>query len=297
MSNDVKTIIVKEIMEEEEMNRCAGNFYGFEHYVDVIDSDVDVYNEDGVLLMGLRVGVIPEKICRLGKKVFMKKAKKSKSNNRGYASGKMDISKISSNVIGFVSPDRCKSSLKYKDGRISKYKVSNYVNSMIAGYYDKRKMMDVSKVNNVGRATTFTENNKDEWNTAIPFMEYIDLMFEKYYGEQYKKQKEQLGDTEYKISDTVFTTVTVNYNFRTAAHKDSGNMKDAYSCFTVCESGNWNGCYLGYPQYGICVNVREGDFLLMNPHEYHCNTEFTDCDDSYQRLSFVMYAREGLVEK
>ena len=28
-------------------------------------------------------------------------------------------------------------------------------------------------------------------------------------------------------------------------------------------------------QYGICAEVRHGDFLAANVHQWHCNTEFT----------------------
>ena len=28
------------------------------------------------------------------------------------------------------------------------------------------------------------------------------------------------------------------------------------------------------PQYGIAANIRQGDFMAMNVHEWHCNTEF-----------------------
>lgn len=57
--------------------------------------------------------------------------------------------------------------------------------------------------------------------------------------------------------------------------------------------GKWKGCYLGYPQYGVSVNVEEGDFLIMNPYEYHCNTEFKGKNDD--RMSIVTYSRSGII--
>ena len=74
----------------------------------------------------------------------------------------------------------------------------------------------------------------------------------------------------------------------------------------------YTGCYTGFPQYGVCVDVRDGDFLAMDVHEWHCNTEFyptnpafidkyTATPDEYvnqwhfNRLSVVCYLREGML--
>ena len=73
---------------------------------------------------------------------------------------------------------------------------------------------------------------------------------------------------------------------------------------------SFKGCYLGFPQYGICVDVRQGDFLAMNVHEWHCNTEFIVSDDIdtskikpkllknkwyFNRLSVVLYLRKKML--
>ena len=61
------------------------------------------------------------------------------------------------------------------------------------------------------------------------------------------------------------------------------------------DESNWQGFELGYPDMVSGLNVREGDFVLMNPHVYHCNTDFTSTTEPYTRLSFVFYARSGLL--
>ena len=41
-----------------------------------------------------------------------------------------------------------------------------------------------------------------------------------------------------------------------------------------CDSKNskkFKGGMLGFPQYGVAVDVRQGDFLAMDVHEWHCN--------------------------
>lgn len=293
---DDHIIIASKLISTEDMDKNAGEFYDESNYTYVVDSDMDIYNEDGELICLFRKKVIPKEISDLGRDTFLDIASKTKTNSRGFAAGKLDFDKLSKNIVEIVNPERCKSKVIFKDGRVSKYTVCNNVNSMIGGYYDKKLLSKKANLQQKGRETKFTENYKNKWDNFLPFFKYMDKLFKKFNPEQYKLQKEEVSDSKFSIDDTIFTTVTVNHNFRTAAHKDSGNLDGGYSAFTICESGDWDGCYLGYPQYGVCVDVREGDFLIMNPHIYHCNTEFKLNDENnYDRLSFVLYARKGLV--
>ena len=75
------------------------------------------------------------------------------------------------------------------------------------------------------------------------------------------------------------------------------------------------------PKYGIGFNVRTGDFLAMDVHQFHCNTEMRETESEkeynkklprihfdklstgtlgsekkFTRISFVCYLREKLIE-
>jgi FkbM family methyltransferase len=62
----------------------------------------------------------------------------------------------------------------------------------------------------------------------------------------------------------------------------------------VAEEGKYKGGYLGFPRFGVCVDVRHGDFLLIDPHQNHANTEIIPVTPDYTRLSFVVYYRENM---
>ena len=74
-----------------------------------------------------------------------------------------------------------------------------------------------------------------------------------------------------------------------------------------------------FPRYGVGFNIRTGDFIAMDVHEWHCNTEMTETaeqkafnkglpkihhdsektgtlggDKGFTRISFVCYLREKL---
>ena len=137
-----------------------------------------------------------------------------------------------------------------------------YVKSQIIGYYDKPKP----------RLTAFNRDYPDNWNGFLPYFMLINQLY------RYLNSKDQQ-----------FTTCTLNYNFRTACHKDKGN----YGLSILTTLGKYTGCYLGFPEYGLCIDIQEGDLLVMNPFEYHCNTEFQE--EENDRVSIVTYTRKGYV--
>jgi hypothetical protein len=123
----------------------------------------------------------------------------------------------------------------------------------------------------------------------------------------------------YQIADTAFSTLTVNMNFRTATHKDAGDYTEGFGNLSVIEWGRYHGGETLFPRYGIGFNLRTGDFVAMDVHEWHCNaginetpedkayneslpdirtreasTGVVGSQERYQRISFVCYFREKL---
>ena len=62
----------------------------------------------------------------------------------------------------------------------------------------------------------------------------------------------------------------------------------------ILEEGKYKGGYLGFPRYGVCFDVRMGDFLAMDVHEWHCNTPIEGITKDFTRLSVVCYLREKM---
>ena len=46
----------------------------------------------------------------------------------------------------------------------------------------------------------------------------------------------------------------------------------------------------------VAIDVRDGDFLAMDVHEWHCNTKIHPIDKDYTRLSLVAYLREKMIK-
>lgn len=94
------------------------------------------------------------------------------------------------------------------------------------------------------------------------------------------------------VSNTVFTTITTNYNWRTATHEDRGDFEGGLGNLVVTGDEKWTGGYLGFPEFRLAINLRKGDFLLMDVHQWHCNTPLK-LNGGF-RLSFVCYARKNM---
>ena len=104
-------------------------------------------------------------------------------------------------------------------------------------------------------------------------------------------------------NDTPFTTVTVNKNFRTAAHRDAGDLHEGFSNLTVVAKGDqqWTGGYLVLPEFRVAINIRPGDLLLINNHAgIHGNTELLPPEGKtladMERISLVCYFRENMLK-
>lgn len=171
---------------------------------------------------------------------------------------------------------------------------ANGVFSGIAGWFDRYPRIPY------GRATSYTKNHPDKFEMSYPFLQTLAKGFKDLLPWRYGNQMEAASkiDPSYLVPETPFTTITVNKTFRTAAHRDAGDLDAGLSNLLVLSNnGNYSGGYLIAPEYRVAVNVRPGDLLLINNHEViHGNTPIVTHDDVAERISLVCYFREKMLE-
>lgn len=176
---------------------------------------------------------------------------------------------------------------------------TNYAKSVfsgVAGWYDRYPRIPY------GRPTAYTEKNPELFELSYPFLQSLNRGFRDLLPWRWGNQKEAADkiDPRYLIPETVFTTITVNKTFRTAAHRDAGDLDMGLSNLLVLGTGDYTGGYLVFPEYRIAVNVRPGDLLLVNNHEIiHGNTPIVlnnPDDPTCERISVVCYFREKMLE-
>jgi hypothetical protein len=171
---------------------------------------------------------------------------------------------------------------------------ANGVMSGIAGWYDRYPRIPY------GRATSYTAREPEKFAMAFPFLQSLARGFKELLPWRYNNQMEAAKklDPAFLVPGTPFTTITVNKTFRTAAHRDAGDLDSGLSNLLVLSNnGNFTGGYLIAPEYRVAVNVRPGDLLLINNHEViHGNTPIVLGDEEAERVSLVVYFREKMLE-
>jgi len=266
----MKTYKLKKILTDSQANKLKTKFLSDKHYSILIKDDCDAYDINGNLLFRFRKKAIPIETLRLGYESFKKSI--AAGGGRGIAAG------------GYINKIK-------KDGTTSNFDTSPIVESGNVGFMDARPGSGVVAT---CRKTSFAKKYFEEFSQGIPFVNFINDKYSEICPDHYKIQKAIADGTNrnYIIGNTCFTTVTVNKNFRTAVHKDSGDLPDGFGNLIVYREGEWTGGYFCLPQYGVAIDLQNTDILFVDVHQWHGNTAFKNIDNDWLRISFVLYYRE-----
>jgi hypothetical protein len=176
---------------------------------------------------------------------------------------------------------------------ISKTTYANPVNSGIAGWYDRYPRIPY------GRATSYTEKNPEKFAKSYPYLRKLADAFKEMLPWRYGNQKAAADkiDQRFLVPGTPFSTITVNRNFRTAAHYDPANMDNGFANICVFSNSEaYRGAYLVFPEIGYAVDVRPGDLLFVNNMAgLHGNTELILDDPNAERISIIAFFHEGML--
>jgi hypothetical protein len=320
----VKVVEVKARESDADFDKKQGTLFDTTG-ITIYDEDVDVYglahpNDVAAgkparkLLAKFRKAVFTPAQVQVGWDAFRLLA--IPSRNRGAAAGPIDTKGVywskrkPVDIRGWQA--------KYmQNGVKSKMIVNNVVASGVIGNYEKTPFLGQPC-----RLTGYTRRGLKNYLHGIPFLEAIDRQFKALVPDAHKKQLAAVSKKPmYQIGHTAFSTLTVNMNFRTALHKDAGDYGAGFGNLSVIEWGRYHGGETMFPRFGVGFNLRTGDFIAMDVHEWHVNapihetkedrafnkslpdirtrdqkTGVAGSQELYQRLSFVCYFREKISE-
>jgi len=206
------------------------------------------------------------------------------TSNRGYAAG---------------TPTRAVSNPEWKTATgVRKRSYAKKVDSAIIGAWE------ASGPKQYCRLTAWSGREVEQWRGLWPLFERIATCLKEQVPERYAAQARVAERTspDWVIPGTPFTTITVNNTYPTAVHTDKGDLETGFSTLTVFRRGEFSGGWLCMPQYRLGVDMREGDLLLMDAHQWHGNTPFDPMphynelgtmvgDPGFERISVVSYFR------
>jgi len=270
IKNGIDIIYVRADKTDAEMEKVKNKLLKRSAINDIIKNDTDVYTEDNRLLLKFRKNKLNKKKIDDFYDNVIDFAKKSYTTNRGSASGssKKNVSdnpKVFSNVLGYIDNFSPKQKFLLKQqNKTVKYNV---------------------------RECRFNVDYPEKYTKLMPLVQEIDDSYKELIPENYKKQLKKANETHFRIPKTSFTTITTNVNFQTSVHKDKGDDEDGFGNLSVIENGKYDGAETCFPQYGIGVDVRNGDILFMDVHEWHGNLPMVSKSKDAIRLSIVCYLR------
>lgn len=265
-----------------------GSFLDENSFDELINYDCDVYDVSGFLLAKFRKNILTE--SKLFDCVNNTRDAIVKMDNRGITSGRVDNNKTQRPTFE-GDPEFKKRKIRV-DGTVSKTKVGNVVLNGLIGYMDRTVMMPYC------RKTAFTKHQFEKFEKATPFIKEVDFYYSELINDKWKIQKEYAKATNknYIISDTCFTTVTINKDFQTAVHKDAGDLKRGFGNLSCYRTKGCKGGYFVLPEWRVAFDLCSTDLLLVDVHQWHGNTPITKETEEDERISFVMYYRENTIK-
>tara|TARA_R110000782_G_scaffold245412_1_gene332165 strand:- start:473 stop:2035 length:1563 start_codon:yes stop_codon:yes gene_type:complete len=312
----MKTLTLCKVLTDMEVKSIKGKYLTNEDIKhDIVDVDCDCYTDEGTLLFKFRKNVLTEELCSLAWDNYKGLAKASRG--RGASAGEIDTNAVYWKKRTPV--DTKGFSTNYMvNGSVSKMKINNQVASQPIGYYESTKSLGVDLP---CRLTHYTRENLDKFKNGIEYIRAVDSSYKELNPEKHTLQLQRaLEKEDFQISDTAFSTFTINRNFQTGVHTDAGDF--GFGNLTVLERGRYHGGYFVIPQYGIAIALKQGDHLCVDVHQYHGNTKMYETmsdtlyneslptifkdnpavgtlglDKKWTRISFVFYLREKILTK
>ena len=148
------------------------------------------------------------------------------------------------------------------------------------------------------RQTAWTGQHMPQWEELRPYFQAVAEHFAEQVPDRYAAQMYEVQQTkpEWVIKDTPFSTLTINNTYSTGVHTDKGDLEAGFSCLSVLRRGRYTGGYLTFPEYRTAVNLKDGDLILMDAHEWHGNTELVKHSEDAERISTVFYFRTNITK-
>lgn len=272
--------------KKHEADHLEAEYLGEDSYDLLVQEDTRVLKPDGTLLLVYKRDAIGTLNARRAWRAL--RQVNFQTDNRGVAGGKLDEELMQFKEV--AAQTRTRFRRKRIDGKDSKTQEANTVPSGVIGYYDRYPRIPYC------RQTAFNARHAEKFTAALPFIHEVNQAFREHAPEGYARQQDIVNETspDFVIAGTVFTTITVNKNWITAVHKDAGDYRDGFGVMSVLRAGQYDGCYLVFPEYRVAVDLQHQAVLMADVHCWHGNTAMRNAIPPYERISCIFYYREKM---
>jgi len=269
-----------DVLSDAECDKFKGKYLDGSSYDRIISEDCDFYYQ-GQIVFRFRKKAFTEDLITIAWDNCKYLAKSSRG--RGASAGPIDPEAVYWKKRNIYWQDKWSAKYMVKDRKTgemkeSKMKVNNEVASNPIGFYGQTKNLGL---NLPCRLSHYTKVNLSKYENAIPFFQKISEHYKDLLPDKYNDQMNRARINDFHIPKTPFSTITINRNFRTAVHKDSGDY-GGFACLSVLEENKYSGGYFVLPKFKVAIDIRHGDLLVCDVHQYHGNTELYETEEDKQ---------------
>lgn len=236
---------------------------------------VDILKPDGSPLLLVRRSVFSPEMAERAYAAFEVAGRRYGSNNRASYAG----------LKSFVRPNSKTSTSFSPEGK------SVTVHSATIGYMSRQGGRLP-----YCRSTQFTAKELEHWPHVEEISRFVARLMKQLVPKRYAAQETAAASCNpaWIIRGTPFSTLTANKNVLGAIHKDAGDFPDGFGIITCHRRGQYRGGHLGFAQYGVGVDLRDGDLIAFDPHDWHGVTNMTDKSEDADRVTAVYYLRQDM---
>lgn len=255
----IRTKVREEVIEAIKGKLLDDNSYDF-----LLTGRCKVFGPNGQLVAVYLPGVLSDALNAPGVYDVLHELRKQVTDNRGDASGTMRVQRVGDN----------------------RSRTKPVASAMIGAF-------DPAGAKQFCRLSAWTGTNIPKWQELHPLLQQIAFHFEHEAPQRWEAQMNVVNSTkaEWVVPYTPFTTITVNNTYPTGVHKDSGDLEEGFSTLACLRRGDYDGGIFVLPQLRFGVDMRHGDLLLLDAHQWHGNTQITKRDEAAERISIVSYYR------
>ena len=242
------------------------------------DDDVDVFKPDGSWLLSNRVGVYdPEQYKGLVRLV---------AGMRGGVDGRRGNAVHRDAILPLLCQDGTVSGSRIH--HVPKLQSLGDAASFRFGYSGR------DPLNPYARETGDSKHYRKVFRSMLKLFGTLDSASGAIAPEAHSRQSDAARKSPWIITDTCFSSVTVNRNWQTALHIDEGNFGPAVA--TVLTEGDPKGADLVFLRYFLPVSLRPGNVLIADTRdEVHGNTALYGVLRKTYRISFFAYLHESIL--
>lgn len=267
----MKTILLK-YDHRKETEDLQGRFPHPSHARRTIQEDTKLIGPDGTIIAILLCDVIPPTLHKLAYELWW--SVDSLPSNRATAVGTRSLPKLK------------------KDGSLSKRQgvLSNTLKALKAQGAAQGVIGYLGSSDRRLHETPLTRKHREMLAGNKQLILLVDELYKKHLSTFYENQKAVIEKTpQWRLWQTVFSTIYIAKNFRTAYHRDGRNLPGMGALMPM---GDFTGGKLVLPRWRIGFAFKPGDLLFFDSRQHlHGNLPFTG-----ERLSAIYYCA-GLIAK